>query len=77
MKQMATAYKCDRCGGLYDKPITARRTTEITVDCHPYPDIWRLELCDTCQRELINWLCKYGQLKRERLGEVGEQDGCD
>lgn len=66
---MATAYKCDRCGGLYDKPITARRTTEITVDLHPYPDVWRLQLCDYCQTDLITWLCAKGAISRKRLGE--------
>lgn len=66
---MATTYKCDRCGGLYDKPITARRTTEITVDLHPYPDVWRLQLCDHCQADLITWLCAKGAISRKRLGE--------
>ena len=52
---MATAYKCDRCGALYEKEITSRRKIEITDDIHPYPT-HILELCWNCQAELIKWL---------------------
>ena len=64
---MATAYKCDRCGTLYEAFLTPRRITEITVDCHPYPDIWRLQLCDACHNELVDWIAAKGRIKRERL----------
>ena len=52
---MGRAYKCDRCGELYEKPGTPRRKIEITDDLHPFPER-RLELCWNCQYELIKWL---------------------
>ncbi len=58
---MARAYKCDRCGNLYERE-TPRRIVEIEIDLHPYP-AERLELCDTCQNELLEWLKKPGKLK--------------
>ncbi len=58
-----SAYKCDRCGKLYEKEITPRRYIEITHDLHPYGEI-RLLLCDNCQKELLEWLKPYVKDKR-------------
>ena len=60
---MAVAYKCDRCGSLYEKEVTSRRYIEITHDLHPY-DEYRLQLCDNCQAELLKWLNPYISGKR-------------
>ena len=56
------AYKCDRCGALYERE-TDRRFIEITHDLHPYPSIV-LKLCDKCQNELLIWLEPYTKGKR-------------
>jgi len=60
---MAQAYKCDRCGKLYEKYLTPRRYIEITHDLHPY-GIHTLDLCDECQAELLKWLEPYTEGKR-------------
>lgn len=52
---MATAYKCDRCGKLYEKPYTSRRKIEIVKDCHPNEQ-YIYELCDECHEKLIEFI---------------------
>lgn len=56
------AYKCDRCGKLYERE-THRRFIEITHDLHPY-ETKILRLCDDCQNELLKWLEPYTKGKR-------------
>lgn len=66
---MSAAYECDRCGMLYRSKegwLGSRRKTEITIDLHPI-DQRRLELCDKCQQELLNWLCEENRFKMEDL----------
>ena len=62
-----SAYKCDRCGSLYEKEMTSRRYIEITHDLHPYESVI-LKLCDNCQNELLEWLKPYINDKRN-IGE--------
>lgn len=57
------AYKCDRCGALYERQYGSRRYIEITHDLHPYGE-QRLALCDKCQSELLEWLKPYTKGKR-------------
>ena len=57
------AYKCDRCGKLYEKEWTSRRYIEITHDLHPY-GAQILQLCNDCQKELLTWLAPYTIGKR-------------
>ena len=57
------AYKCDRCGALYEREYTHRRCIEITHDLHPYETVI-LKLCDKCQNELLSWLEPYTKGKR-------------
>lgn len=52
---MATAKKCDRCGKLYEHP--GKRDICILKDMHPYPTE-SLDLCEECQKELMEWLNK-------------------
>lgn len=47
------AYKCDRCGELFERPCYYN--IRINVDCHPYEDNY-LDLCDKCQFELEKWI---------------------
>lgn len=60
---MAVAFKCDRCGNLYERQYGTRRYIEITHDLHPY-ETKILKLCDDCQKELIKFLGNYTIGKR-------------
>lgn len=56
------AYKCDRCGQLYESMCNPH--IWITQDCYPYPDDRIYDLCDTCRKELKQWMNKYHNIKR-------------
>lgn len=47
------AYKCDRCGVLFDRDFEP----EITV-CHQNSCIRTMDLCQKCQKELEEWFRK-------------------
>ena len=61
---MSSAYKCDRCGSLYERELTPRRVTEITIDRHYY-GLVHLDLCDKCHEELMDWINKFGMVVKE------------
>ena len=51
---MASAKKCDRCGGLYEAPICNNEYT-ITRYIHPFGDS-KIDLCPACYSFFVNWL---------------------
>lgn len=68
------AYKCDRCGGLYEKKavevlnkiseIYGRRVRDIAFDCvNRYHDI---DLCPDCFAEFEKWYVS-GAAVKERM----------
>lgn len=68
---MGTAFKCDRCGELYERKFGTRRYIEITHDLHPY-ETYILKLCNNCQKELIDWLGNYTIGKRN-IDDIEEE----
>ena len=51
---MANAYKCDRCGALYESS-TSRKKWNIAKDCHPY-GLLHLDICDDCYSEFVKFM---------------------
>lgn len=58
---MAKAYKCDRCGKLYEKKIF--KDPELRVErkicdqtCIPPEFYLRMDLCNECQMEIENFV---------------------
>lgn len=60
---MANAYKCDRCGALYEKYMTPRREYNVVKDNHPYGDTY-LDFCDECYARLMKFLGKENELDK-------------
>lgn len=66
---MAKAYKCDRCGKLYEKKIF--KDPELRVErkicdqtCIPPEFYLRMDLCNECQMEIENFVwSKYNKDK--------------
>lgn len=53
---MSHAYKCDRCGALYERNIELYiHKHYICLENHPYSDT-EIDLCPNCQVELEKWL---------------------
>lgn len=50
---MASAYKCDACGKLYERDIQSRM--RIFVEYHPYGDR-QIDLCDSCLNKIKEML---------------------
>lgn len=50
------AYKCDRCGTLYEYNCENYLGKHyISKECHPYDDM-KIDLCPKCQEKLEQWL---------------------
>ena len=48
---MSRAYKCDRCGELYESySIEPRRSVIVHIDCE------LVDLCPECYKQLRGWL---------------------
>lgn len=63
---MSIAKKCDRCGKLYENEriVDAGESWwrySIMKDNHPYEEI-RIDLCESCQRALADWIKQGGQM---------------
>lgn len=52
---MATAYKCDACGSLYEARFPCPMVS-VVVDQRPYPDKTRCDLCPACQKKLEDFI---------------------
>lgn len=62
---MSSAYKCDRCGRLYEHDFQLYlHSYYISKDCHPQEDL-KLDLCPTCQKSLENWFKRIAKVKDE------------
>ena len=53
VKQKMNAYKCDRCGTLFERDSVPERS--IAIKHSPY-GFECLDLCPKCQEELENWI---------------------
>lgn len=56
------AYKCDRCGNLYERKVKPNITIYKYV---PFCDT-RLDLCHKCQDTLENWLNEFKPKESEQ-----------
>ena len=57
------AYKCDRCGKLYEKKQYNRR---ICVTDTPCSTVGLKDLCKDCQNELEKWFYRESEVKNEK-----------
>lgn len=58
---MSKAYKCDRCGTLYEYDFQRYlHSYYISKDCHPQDDK-KLDLCPDCQGALVEWMASVGK----------------
>ena len=60
---MATAWKCDVCGALFEREIVP--DVRVVVYIHGYGDDVRKDLCPKCQQELEDWLSQRKDKKDE------------
>lgn len=62
---MCIAYKCDRCGDLYEYDYQRYlHSYFISKDCHPYED-QKMDLCPDCQDALVEWMTRVGKRESE------------
>ena len=50
---MSNAFKCDRCGKLFEKRRTEERDLYVVIN--PYNPNSAFDLCSNCHTELKNW----------------------
>ena len=53
---MSNAFKCDRCGKLFEKKRNEKRDLYVVIN--PYNPNTAFDLCSNCYTELTNWWLK-------------------
>jgi hypothetical protein len=53
------AYKCDRCGKLYEKYKNQGTSQFFNITCNPCTSGNLLDLCPKCNAELQEWVANY------------------
>ena len=67
---MSKAYKCDRCGALYEHDFQLYlHSYFVSKDCHPQEDL-ELDLCPACQKDLERWVTYPTRIKINKEKEV-------
>lgn len=68
---MSQAYKCDRCGCLYDEQVKSSKRNVIVR-----PINRTLDLCPECQEQLDDWIIKNGTFIRNRYYNQNDKQKC-
>ncbi len=61
---MSSAYKCDRCGALYEYDYRMYGNNMHFIGRRPQKDS-ELDLCPTCQKSLENWFKLIAKVKEK------------
>jgi hypothetical protein len=62
---MAAAKKCDRCGKFYEKNFRQIYVVKDKGLCST-----KMDLCDECQKELIDWVEKKNENEQSRNTQI-------
>lgn len=62
---MSRAYKCDRCGTLYEFNLEDRRDGTLFMGKRPYTNTF-FDLCPQCQKEIERWFTYPTRVKQEK-----------
>ena len=69
---MSNAKKCDRCGKFYEKTFRQIYVVKDNGCCNT-----KIDLCDECQKELIDWVeMKNGNEQSGNTQDKDRTNGC-